>query len=47
MDDQHVFAFVEAVHRTHLHAIHEFALNAAFVDDVGHSKLRAEISSAA
>jgi len=28
VDDEHVFAFVEAVHRTHFHAIHVFAFDA-------------------
>src|SRR5688500_20409886 len=37
MDDEHVVAFVEAVDRTHLHAVQVFALNAVFGDDVGHS----------
>ena len=36
MDDEHVLALVEAVHRTHLHAIHVFALDAILDDDVGH-----------
>jgi hypothetical protein len=35
MDDEHVLALVEAVHRANLHAIHQLALDAAFVDDVG------------
>src|SRR5262245_55271650 len=40
VDDEHILALVEAVHRTHFHAIHIFALDAAFDDDVGHSPLR-------
>jgi hypothetical protein len=36
MDDEHVLAFVEAVHGTDFHAIHVFALDAVFGDDVGH-----------
>src|SRR5271170_5733465 len=32
---EHVLAFVEAVHRAHLDAVHEFAANAALVDNVG------------
>jgi hypothetical protein len=36
MDDEHVFAFVEAVHRTDLDAVRVLAANAALVDDVGH-----------
>src|SRR3954469_8966637 len=36
MDDQHVVALVEAVDRADLHAVHVFALDAVFGDDVGH-----------
>jgi hypothetical protein len=36
VDDQHVFTFVEAVHGADFNAIHIFALNAVFSDDVGH-----------
>ncbi|VFU10856.1 protein of unknown function [Methylocella tundrae] len=36
MDNEHVFAFIEAVYRTHLHAIHVFALDAILQDDIGH-----------
>src|ERR1700687_5479087 len=36
VDDEHVLALVEAVHGANLHAIHQLALDAAFVDDVGH-----------
>ena len=36
MDDEHVLAFVEAVDRTHLHAVHVFALDAVVGDDEGH-----------
>src|SRR5262249_52467475 len=39
VDDEHVLALVETVHAEHLDAIHVFALNAFFVDDVGHSTL--------
>jgi hypothetical protein len=35
MDDEHILALVEAVHRAHLDAVHGFAANAAIVDDVG------------
>src|SRR6202022_3845882 len=35
VDDEHVLALVEAVHGANLHAIHQLALDAAFVDDVG------------
>src|SRR5688500_4556452 len=36
IDDEHVLAFVEAVDRTHLDAIHIFAPDAGFGDDIGH-----------
>ena len=36
MDDEHVVAFVEAVHGTHFHAVHVLALDAVFGDDVSH-----------
>jgi hypothetical protein len=36
MDDEHVLAFVEAVHRTHFDAVGIFALNAVVGDDIGH-----------
>src|SRR5436190_14999730 len=36
MDDEHILALVEAVHRTHLNAIHVLALYATFRDDIGH-----------
>jgi hypothetical protein len=39
MDDEHVFAFVEAVHRTHFHAVHVFTFDAIIDDDVSHSAL--------
>jgi hypothetical protein len=35
MDDEHVLAFIEAVHRTHFDAIHNLATNAVLVDDIG------------
>src|SRR3989344_952304 len=35
-DDQEVLAFVEAVHRTHLDAVHELTFHAGVGDDVGH-----------
>ena len=35
MDDEHVLAFVEAVHRAYFNAVHDFTANAAVVDDVG------------
>src|SRR5207253_3949994 len=36
MDDQHVLAFVEAIDRAHLDAIHILTADAGFGDDVGH-----------
>ena len=36
MDDEHVGAFVETVHRAHLDAIREFAFDAVFDNDKGH-----------
>ena len=36
VNDQHVFAFVETIHGADFHAIHIFALDAVFIDDVGH-----------
>src|SRR5271167_961044 len=39
VDDQHVLAFVKAVDRTYLDAIHVFALDAGFRNDVGHRSL--------
>jgi hypothetical protein len=36
MDDKHVLALIEAVDGADLHAIHIFALDAIFSDDVGH-----------
>src|SRR5271157_5797627 len=35
VDDEHVVALVEAVHRAHVDAVHYFAANATLVDDVG------------
>jgi hypothetical protein len=35
VDDEHVLALVEAVHRAHFDAVHGFAANATLVDDVG------------
>jgi hypothetical protein len=36
VDHQHVFALVETVHGANLHAIHVFAADAGFCDDIGH-----------
>jgi hypothetical protein len=37
VDDEHIFALVEAVDRAHLDAIQIFALYAVFHDHVGHT----------
>jgi hypothetical protein len=37
MNDEHVLAGVEAVDRTHLHAVRVFALDAILGDDVSHN----------
>jgi hypothetical protein len=39
VDDKHVLALVEAIHRANLDAVHRFATNAVIVDDVGQSSL--------
>jgi hypothetical protein len=39
MDDQHVLAFIEAVHRTDFDAIGIFAGDAVVGDDIGHANL--------
>ena len=36
MDDEHIIAFVEAIHRTHFDAIHVFAFDAIIGDDKSH-----------
>jgi hypothetical protein len=35
MNDEHVFALVEAIDGANLHAIHKLALDAGFIDDIG------------
>jgi hypothetical protein len=35
VDDQHVLALVEAIHRNALDTVHRIAANAAIVDDLG------------
>ena len=37
VDDQHVFTLVETVHWADFNAVHIFAFDAVFGDDVGHS----------
>jgi hypothetical protein len=44
VDDQHVFALVEAIDGADLDAISIFALDAVFSDDVGHPGLRTKDS---
>ena len=39
MNHQHVFTLVEAIDRANFYAIHVFAANACFSDDVGHCLL--------
>ena len=36
VDHQHVFALIETIYRANFHAIHIFAFDAVFSDDVGH-----------
>jgi hypothetical protein len=36
MDDEHVFALVEAIDRTDFHAVHVLALDAVFDDHICH-----------
>ncbi|MNY08668.1 hypothetical protein D3C86_1415340 [compost metagenome] len=36
MNDEHVLAFVETLDRTDFHAVHVFAGDAVFGDDIGH-----------
>src|SRR6185369_3634702 len=36
VDDEHILAFVEAIDRADLDAVHIFAFDACFGDDVGH-----------
>ena len=38
VDDEHVLALVETVDRAHLDAVHVFALDAIFSDDVCHER---------
>src|SRR6201982_1842623 len=39
MDHKHVLALVETIHGAHLDAVHDFAANAAVIDDVGQSRV--------
>jgi hypothetical protein len=38
MDDEHILALIETVHWAYFHAVHVFALDAIFSDDVGHER---------
>jgi hypothetical protein len=35
MDDEHVLALIETIYGADLHAVHQFALDATLIDDVG------------
>jgi hypothetical protein len=39
MDDEHVLALIEAIYRAYLNAIHVFAFDATFDNDVRHYTL--------
>jgi hypothetical protein len=39
VNDEHVLAFIEAVHRTDLDTVHVLTFDAAFIDDVGQLRL--------
>jgi hypothetical protein len=36
VDHEHVLTLIKAIDRADLHAIHVFAANAGFSDDIGH-----------
>ena len=42
MDHQHVLALVEAIHGANHDTVHQFALDTALGDDIGHGPLRRE-----
>ena len=44
MDHEHVLALVETIHGAHLDAIHVFAPNTVFCDDVGHRGSRSALT---
>src|SRR6266487_4841937 len=46
MDHKHVLPLVETIHGAHLDAVHDFAANAALIDDVGHSCVLSAVRSA-
>jgi hypothetical protein len=37
VDHEHVLTLVETIHGAHLDTVHDFAANAALIDDVGQS----------
>jgi hypothetical protein len=39
VNDEHVFAFIEAINRAYLDAVCVFAVDAVLIDDVGHLKI--------
>jgi hypothetical protein len=39
MNNEHIFALVEAINRAHLHAIQVFAFYAVFYDHISHPKV--------
>ena len=43
MNDEHVLALIEAIHRADLDAVHILATDASFGNDVGHGLLRAKL----
>jgi hypothetical protein len=38
IDDEHIGALIETIHRAHFDAIHVLAFDAGIVDDIGHRK---------
>ena len=47
MDHQHVLALIETIHRADFHAFHRFALDADFIDDIGHDTIKLLLARAA
>ena len=42
VDHQHILALVEAIHRANFNTVHQFALDAALDDNIGHGPLLRE-----
>jgi hypothetical protein len=40
MNDEHILAFVKAINRTNLDAIHVLAFDTVFIDHIGHRPIR-------